>query len=213
MASLTRLAAQSSTGSPVTVTGWTSPVLCPLTQMPRSRTALGSELLGSMVEMVVDVVPVPDGELALSGEHGVQVPVLLRLVVEEHLHQQQPVSAALDGGPHRDQGGGVGLGGGVGEGLCAQGVLGELVDGLVALKGGGRRFGDQQTGQECGGEQEGEKVFSSGIPFWRTPGRGGGRPAKDGLSKGVCPDIIKGTAYRLSIHCTGLQGKRQGGNY
>ena len=62
-------------------------------------------------------------------------------------------------------------------------------------------------------ESRREKSFFIRNSFLADAGRGGGRPAKDGLSKGVCPDIIKGTAYRLSIHCTGLQGKRQGGNY
>ena len=56
-----------------------------------------------------------------------------------------------------------------------------------------------------------EKSFFIRNSFLADAGRGGGRPAKDGLSKGVCPDIIKGTTYRLSIHCTGLQDvyKRQ----
>ena len=70
------------------------------------KDGVGSELRGIHGGGCVDVVPVPDGELALSGEHGVQVPVLLRLVVEEHLHQQQPVSAVWDlAVPSRDQGG------------------------------------------------------------------------------------------------------------
>lgn len=173
---------------------------------------IGLSSVGIHGRDVIDVVPVPDGELALSGEHGVQAPVLLGLLVEEHLHQQQPVPFALDGGPHGDQGGGVGLSGGVGERLRAQRILGELVDGLVALKGGGRRSGGQQSGQEHGGEQDGETFFIRNS-FLADVGRSRGRPAKDDLSKEGCPDIIRGTAYRLSIHCTGLQGKRQGGNY
>ena len=53
----------------------------------------------------------------------------------------------------------MGLSCGVGEGLRAQGVLRKLIDGLIALKGGGRRSGGQQSGQERGGEQDGENFF------------------------------------------------------
>ena len=59
MASLTRLAAQSSTGSPVMVTGWTSPVLCPLTQMPPVQGGIGLRAAGVHGGDMVDVVPCP----------------------------------------------------------------------------------------------------------------------------------------------------------
>ena len=74
------------------------------------------------------------------------------------------------------------LGRGIERGLGAQRVLGELVNGLVALEGWRPPPGDQQAGQERGGEQGGRKVFIRNS-FLADAHPAGARTAKDGLSK------------------------------
>ena len=122
--------------------------------------------------------------------------MLLRLVSRGTPPPAAARPLALDGGPHGDQGWrSESRSRNRRRARCPEGSWEELVNGLVALEGGGRRSGDQQAGQERGGEQEGEKFFIRNS--FLAGSRGGARTAKDGLSKGVCPDIIKGDSIPI----------------
>ena len=110
---------------------------------------------GHMVEMG----GIPDHQIALTGQEGVQGPVSAALGVGEDLHQQKGAGLAAHPGPDGDQSGGVGLRIRIGEGLSAQGVQGELISRLAALKGGRRRARGEQTEQQGSGEKSGQDLF------------------------------------------------------
>ena len=108
---------------------------------------------------MVQVGGIPDHQVALTGQEGVQGPVAAALGVGEDLHQQKGAGLAAHPGPDGDQGGGVGLRIRIGEGLSAQGVQGELISRLAALKGGGRRACGEQSAQQRSGEKPDNGFF------------------------------------------------------
>ena len=108
---------------------------------------------------MVEMGGIPDHQVALTGQEGVQGPVAAALGVGEDLHQQEGAGLAAHPGPDGDQGGGVGLRIRIGEGLSAQGVQGELISRLAALKGGGRRSRSEQGAQQNARENPGQDLF------------------------------------------------------
>ena len=111
---------------------------------------------------MVDIVVVPHGQVFLGGEGIFQCPVAGGGAVGKALHDDLIAKVTAHDSAGRQQRQGVGQGGGVEKALCPVRVLGKMINGLIALNGGGQTAWNQQSAQGAGGKQEGEGASKHG---------------------------------------------------